>query len=70
MSRNKPIFFDKEIIDMVKSLSKMELRDEIIKVEQTIAETQDALSELLAYKDFLYRAAWCIGQLEEHENED
>lgn len=70
MSRNKHILFDKEITDMVKSLSKEELKDEIIKVEQMITETQDALSELLAYKDFLYRVAWCRGQIEEHENED
>lgn len=70
MNKNKRILFDKEITDMVKSLSKIELKDEIIKVEQMITEAQANLSELLAYKDFLYRTAWCKGQIEEHENED
>lgn len=70
MSRNKRILFDQEITSMVKSLSKMELKDEINKVDQMITETQDTLSELLAYKDFLYREAWCRGQREEHDNED
>lgn len=70
MSKNKRVLFDKDITDMVKSLSKMELKDEIIKVDEMITEAQDTLSELLAYKDFLYREAWCRGQREEHENED
>lgn len=70
MSRNKRILFDKEITDTVKSLSRMELKDEINKVDQMITEAQDTLSELLAYKDLLYREAWCRGQREEHDNED
>lgn len=70
MSRNKSILFDKEITDMVQCLSKMELKDEICKVDQSITEAQETLSKLLAYKEFLYREAWCRGQREEHENED
>lgn len=37
---------------------------------EMIEGTQYNLSVLLAYKDFLYREAWCRGQREEHENED
>ena len=70
MSRNKRILFDKEITDMVKSLSENNLKYEIEMTAQMIEHAQADLSELLAYKDFLYREAWCRGQREEHENED
>lgn len=70
MSYRTPIIFDKEVTDMVKSLSKIELKDEIEKTAQMIELAQESLSGLLAYKDFLYREAWCRGQREEHENED
>lgn len=70
MSNRAPIIFDQALTEMVKSLSKIELKDEIERTAEMIEETQYNLSVLLAYKDFLYREAWCRGQREEHENED
>lgn len=62
MNRDHRILFDKKVVDMVKSLTRTEIKDEIGKVDQMITEAQDTLSELLAYKDFLYREAWFRGQ--------
>lgn len=70
MSKNKRIIFDKNVLDMVKTLSKIELKDEIMKVDEMIDKTQDELAEQLAYKDLLYREAWGRGQREERENQD
>ena len=70
MNKNKRIIFDKNVLDMVKTLSKIELKDEIMKVDEMIDKTQDELAEQLAYKDLLYREAWARGQREERENQD
>lgn len=70
MSISKRIIFDKEILDMVKSLSKIELKDEISKVDEMLEQTQEELAQQLAYKDLLYREAWNRGQREERENQD
>lgn len=70
MSISKRIIFDKEVLDMVKSLSKIELKDEISKVGEMIEHTQEELADQLAYKDLLYREAWSRGQREERENQD
>lgn len=70
MSISKRIIFDKEVLDMVASLSKIELKDEISKVDEMIEQTQEELAQQLAYKDLLYRAAWGRRQLEEKENQD
>lgn len=70
MSISKRIIFEKEILDMVKSLSKIELKDEISKVDEMLEQTQEELAQQLAYKDLLYREAWNRGQREERENQD
>lgn len=70
MSISKRIIFDKEILDMVKTLSKIELKDEISKVDKMLEQTQEELAQQLAYKDLLYREAWGRGQHEEKENQD
>lgn len=70
MSKNKRIIFDKEITDMVKALSKIELKDEICKVDEMIEQTQEELAQQLAYKDLLYREVWARGQDEDKDNQD
>lgn len=70
MNKSKRIFFDKEVLDMVSTLSKIELKDEICKVDEMIEQTQEQLAEQLAYKDLLCRAAWARGQDEDKDNQD
>ena len=70
MNKSKRIIFDKEILDMVKSLSLIQLKDEASAINEMIEYTLDQLAEHLAYKDLIYREVWSRGQNEDKDNQD
>lgn len=70
MNKSKRIIFDKEILDIVKSLSLIQLKDEATAINEMIEYTLDQLAEHLAYKDLIYREVWARGQNEDKDNQD